>query len=194
MGVVQLWFCPREGTGSVSIFASRTTSFQAGSIHYYAHAEGALSQLWLSEDCPSENRRCCATKIPKMASDKTHRRAVNTHRTLPALSQTSTWHRRSLHCIQIPWPPTLYTLQGSQQGRLDQQPGHHIRVQVRGGPAILIVAALVDRHRSADTNRGPPVGHPPAAVQTKLRSVGLFLLQVEAVLVITSSPPRLFQF
>lgn len=58
-----------------------------------------------------------------------------------------------------------------QQGGLHQQLGDHVWVQVGGGAAVLIVAALLHWHHAANTHRAAAVGHTPAEVMHGRRLV-----------------------
>lgn len=55
-----------------------------------------------------------------------------------------------------------------QQGGLHDQAGHHIGIQVGGGPAVLVVPALLHGNRSADADARATVGHAPAASTSPL--------------------------
>jgi hypothetical protein len=50
-----------------------------------------------------------------------------------------------------------------QQSGLDNEAGDDVGVQVGGGAAVLVVAALLHRHGAAHADGGPPVRHAPAA-------------------------------
>lgn len=52
----------------------------------------------------------------------------------------------------------------AQQSGVHQQAGDNIGVKVGSGPAVLIVATLLDRHHAANANTAATVCYPVAVV------------------------------
>ena len=84
----------------------------------------------------------------------------------------SKWFRQQCRYPSNPRSPTLQCGSNAmvpsespslQEGGLDQEPGHNVGVQVGGGPAVLIVPALVHGHRAAHTDGCATVCHAPTA-------------------------------
>eukprot|EP00951_Prasinocladus_malaysianus_P021926 scaffold182344_cov36-Prasinocladus_malaysianus.AAC.1 len=51
-----------------------------------------------------------------------------------------------------------------EEGGLNNELAHHVRVEVGGGTAVLIVATLLDGDHAANADRAAAVGNPPAEV------------------------------
>lgn len=97
----------------------------------------------------------------------------------------------SMPCLQNPCQSsshlTVVIRSCSQQSGLDQEPGDDIGVEVGGRPAVLVVAALLDRDRAAHAHRGTTVGHAPS----ELVHAGSLVLAGQAALIAGSVPSQM---
>lgn len=132
----------------------------------------ALLSMWPQKDAFLQS--FCGSLLQQEAQARHGARLALANRqqrpTTPSHNHGTTRQRHTAAPTLQPWRGPCKALLAAQQGRLHQQLGDHIGVQVGRRPAVLKVAALLHGHAAPHAHRRAAVGHAPAARTMPRRS------------------------